>query len=141
MHLDCARFAVETCPFMVHPEYVRTFHGMQPGFGLDRNPGVSVIMVVTSYKFAHTDQGILYKLSVIRTAEFFTRGRRSTHEELETSIEDGLPRLLPLLRSKHDVHNIVMMALGVWGYYLGHYPPGADDLRRKYLELLASAAR
>lgn len=140
MHLDCARFAATYCPFMTNPGYQRTFHGETPGFGLARNPAVSVLSVTRNPQYRITPQGILWHLKSVSRAEFYYRGRRATAEELENSIDTGLPLLVPLLKTRADLEAIVIMAVGVWQYFLGSHPPNADALRRRYLALLASPA-
>jgi hypothetical protein len=133
------RYAVVTCPFMTTPTYQRSFvSGEMPGFAIPRNPKVSVLASTNRVRVAVRDGGILFHLSGIFKAEFYREGRKATEEELAESIEEGLPMLLPLVKSKKDLVSLVHMACNVWTLFLGHAHPEYDKLRKKYLGLLTN---
>jgi hypothetical protein len=98
-HLDCARFAVQACPFMVHPERKRNEmdlpeEGIKPaGIMIARNPGAIVIWVTESYKPFKAPNGILFHVGEPTSLEWYARGRKATREEVMESINTGLPFL------------------------------------------------
>lgn len=107
-HLECARFAVKACPFMVNPQRKRDTHTPLPegheqaaGIPLDRNPGVMLIWVTKSYRPFRairdvrpgTPGGVLFSLGDPTSLEWYARGRAATRSEILASINSGLPLL------------------------------------------------
>lgn len=92
MHLECARFAVKTCPFMLHPNYRRswtTMSDMMPGLAVDRNPAVSLLCTVSHFRVKMENTGPLYTLPAVMRLEAWREGRAATRDEYLTSLEEG----------------------------------------------------
>lgn len=98
-HLECARFAVQACPFLTQPKRIRDKrdlpegHEQPAGFTIERNPGVSLIWVTSHYKVFRQDKGYLYRIGEPTSTEWWARGRTATREEIMESMATGLPAL------------------------------------------------
>jgi hypothetical protein len=100
-HLDCARFAVQACPFITHPNRKRDETNLPEGCSdpggemIMRNPGVALIWVARSYQpfQAPDDGGMLFRIGPAVSTEWWARGRHATRAEIMHSIETGLPIL------------------------------------------------
>ena len=97
-HLECAQFACKACPFMLNPQRGRNEEnlpegGDMAGLAILRNPGVSLIWVTRKYSVMRDGGGLLFKLGEPTALEWWTRGRKATHDEIMASIESGLPIL------------------------------------------------
>jgi hypothetical protein len=100
-HLDCARYAVQTCPFLSRPRMRRNDTNWPtdkprwaPGLTIERNPGVSVIWVTAGYKlFEPGNGGVLFTVGDPTSIEWYREGRPATRAECRESIEGGLPIL------------------------------------------------
>jgi len=97
LHLDCARFSVQACPFLSKPlAKRRPMEGgdWAPPAGemIERNPGVTALWIAASYRH-HRDGGMLFRLGTPRKVEWWTQGRRATRDEVLESINSGLPIL------------------------------------------------
>jgi hypothetical protein len=98
-HLECARFAVQACPFMTHPNRKRNEMDLPiaaedaAGITIDRNPGVTLIWVTKEYKVFQVGNGLLFGLGEPEILEWWAKGRPATREEILHSINTGLPTL------------------------------------------------
>jgi hypothetical protein len=100
-HLECARFAVQACPFLLHPGRRRNEEGLpediqEPaGIGIKRNPGVMLVWMTHIYKpfYAPNGNNVLFRLGEPGSLEFYARGRKATREEIMAAIDSGLPIL------------------------------------------------
>jgi hypothetical protein len=99
-HISCARFAVQACPFMTHPNRARNEHGlpedkMAPGIMIKRNPGVAAIYVTKTLKLFRPPigEGILFRLGEPVSCEWWAHGRPATRDEVMAAINSGLPLL------------------------------------------------
>lgn len=103
-HLECAEFAVRACPFMTHPLAKRNERDLPderhtPGRAITRNPGVSMIWVtrhVRPFKVPNrtgVGGGVLFQIGDPTSWSFWCEGRRATREEIEHSVDTGLPAL------------------------------------------------
>lgn len=98
MHLDCARFAVVTCPFMVNPNRKRIDkNATVPGLPLDRNPGVTLVYTAKHFRTEVTDN-ILYHLGPHHRIEAWKEGRRATLYEFTQSVDTGIEELRTKVR-------------------------------------------
>lgn len=103
-HPQCARYAVQACPFMSRPRARRNEKALPEdrreaaGIALDRNPGVVVIWesLHRSKPFTpmHGAQGTLFDLGAPYRVTWWREGRPATRAEVITSLTDGLPALL-----------------------------------------------
>lgn len=103
-HLECARYGVQVCPFLTRPRMRRNDVGMPeghwaPGLTIDRNPGVTALWVTRSYETFRVDgdggstPGALIRVGEPDRIEWWREGRAATREEVEASIDSGLPIL------------------------------------------------
>lgn len=98
-HLECARYAVQVCPFLSVPEMRRIETGLPEGVtvagtGIPRNPGVIALWTVLSYKrFSDDRGGVLIEMGKPETVEWWARARAATRDEIEHSIATGMPLL------------------------------------------------
>jgi len=108
-HLDCARFAVKACPFLSIPEKARREKHLPDdikapaGIGLKRNPGVTAIWICKEYRSQLLPNGLLFQLGEPIGVEWYCEGRPASREEVEASIEGGLPSLLALAKADGPV--------------------------------------
>jgi len=99
-HLECARFAVQACPFLTQPNRKRNEDGLpeeaeQPaGIMIPRNPGVSMIWVTESYTPFKAHGGALFRIGEPTSVEWWAHGREATRQEVIDSIASGLPLLV-----------------------------------------------
>jgi len=98
-HLDCARYAVQACPFLNNPNTRRnekdmpTYKQDAPGDMIMRNPGVTALWICNSWNLMQLDNGILFQLGEPERVEWYCEGRTATRAEVEHSISTGLPLL------------------------------------------------
>lgn len=104
-HPQCARFAAVACPFMTRPRAKRRAAGLEEvddlwepaGFGLKRNPGAVCVWTTkrfTPFRAQADNPGLLFELGEPISTEWFAEGRPATREEVEQSVESGLPLLM-----------------------------------------------
>lgn len=99
-HRDCAIFAATACPFLTRPNAERRAANLPSGYvepagvGLKRNPGVSLVWITRSWFWFRVDNGVLCEVGDPTEALWFAEGRPATRDEIEKSIETGLPLLL-----------------------------------------------
>ncbi len=100
-HLECARWSARNCPFLTRPEMVRrqdakdALHETSAGVPLDRNPGVTLLWSTGGYSvFFDPRRRPLLRVGPPEALEFYARGRLATAQEIEASVESGLPALL-----------------------------------------------
>jgi hypothetical protein len=94
-HLACAEYAVKACPFLTQPRMRRNEKDMPEdataaGIAIRRNPGVILLWTTRSYK---VEQGPLFRIDKPEQLAFYAEGRKATREEIDRSIETGLPLL------------------------------------------------
>jgi hypothetical protein len=101
-HRECAEFAIRACPFLNQRESRRNAANLphdlglsEPaGFGIDRQPGVSLLWITKSYRVMKVDNGILFKIGEPTAVEWFREGRPALRSEIMESIESSYPILL-----------------------------------------------
>ncbi len=110
-HLECADFAARACPFLSRPNEKRREDrlpeemGVAPGVHLERNPGVALVWVTSSYRLFHTEAtgvkvpgatestGVLFRIGPAEELRWYACGREATRQEISESIASGLPAL------------------------------------------------
>lgn len=100
-HRECAEFAVQACPFLVHPDAHRRDANLpddrQPPAGemITRNPGVTVLWVTKDWSRyqVHQDGRTLIRLGDPSQVISWCQGRTASEDEIFASIETGLPAL------------------------------------------------
>lgn len=102
-HSDCARYAVQACPFLARPHMRRRENDLPEeireaaGFFIKRNPGVSLIWVTESYEVERApagNEGYLFYMGDPISAGWFSEGRIATRAEVIESIDSGYPALV-----------------------------------------------
>jgi len=100
-HPDCAAFAARACPFLTMPKAERREgnlpQGMRPaaGFGLKRNPGVTLLWTCLAYRWLEDQNGRkLFQIGAPVRIEWLAEGRQATRAEVLESINSGLPLLM-----------------------------------------------
>jgi hypothetical protein len=100
-HLECARFAVQACPFLTQPRRERNDHELpdhhEPaGSPILHNPGVSLVWVTESYRPIKVAprKPPLFQIGDPTSTEWWCRGREATRDEVMNAIAKGLPFLV-----------------------------------------------
>lgn len=109
-HPDCAEFAARVCPFLSDPTAVRREGGLESsvapaGVMLRRNPGVALVWTVRrgEWRLFPDEQGRpLIDIGEPVRADWWVRGERATREEVEASVEAGLPALRAMTESPDE---------------------------------------
>jgi hypothetical protein len=103
-HIECARYSVQVCPFIINPKKRRRESGKPEGTVdpagemITRNPGV--ILLWTSKPGAWKpfsppagNEGVLFDVGEPSYVEWWANGRAATRAEVLESINSGLPIL------------------------------------------------
>lgn len=99
-HFDCARLAVQACPFLAKPRMRRNDkempeHRQVSGLMIERNPGVAALWITTKYNSfkVKNGSGIMFNIGEPTSVEWWAEGRRATRDEVRASMDSGLPIL------------------------------------------------
>lgn len=128
-HAACAQWSVRACPFLAVPKRIRDeadlpAHRSQAGVGIKRNPGVAMLWTTTKYEtWKPPGGGVLFDIGEPVRVEWFAHGRAASREEVEASVETGLPILLKDAASEGA---LACFELGrMTERFLKHLPEGA----------------
>lgn len=108
-HLECARWSARNCPFLSNPKMVRredetinndSTRERVAGFAITRNPGVAMLWVTREYEVFRPEQtgGYLIQMGEPDRVEWLAHGRLATRQEVQASIDSGLPNLEAMAR-------------------------------------------
>jgi hypothetical protein len=106
-HRQCAEWSIRNCPFLSRPHMRRRENDMpegvedSAGIGIKRNPGVSLLWIAKDYQVV--DDGFAKPLIHVGDPleyEWWCEGRPATREEVEASVESGLPILEAVAREQ-----------------------------------------
>jgi hypothetical protein len=98
-HRDCAEFAAQACPFLIHPREKRNAKGLDeqasaPGIAIPRNPGCVCLYETSLYQaFDDGQGGWLIRLDDPTRVDWWAEGRKAVRAEIEASIDSGYPLL------------------------------------------------
>lgn len=107
-HYNCAFYSATHCPFLVNPNKVRRETHLPDGMGepagvmIRRNPGVTAVIVVTSWTAYRDGPGLLFNIGTKRLGghpdfidrvEWYREGRTATRAEILESLGGGIPLL------------------------------------------------
>lgn len=98
-HRDCAVFSAIACPFLSKPRMRRREAGLpetaqdMPGIALKRNPGACAVWVTERYWPFRAGDGVLFSFDDPVEVLWFAHGRAATRDEVQASIDGGLPLL------------------------------------------------
>lgn len=103
-HVACADWSARACPFLSRPHMDRREGNLpeqkeMPGFGIMRNPGVSLVWLTrkaTAFPSPAGGEGLLFDVGDPVQVRFYCEGRMATREEIMESIESGFPALLEM---------------------------------------------
>lgn len=109
-HRECAEWSARNCPFLTRPHMRRREAGLpagidpeQPntaGIMLKRNPGVALVWVTRKPKVKRDPNGgILFDIGEPYDVSWWCEGRPATREEVQASIDSGLPSLREMAES------------------------------------------
>lgn len=108
-HRECAQWSAINCPFLSNPKMVRREDDLMnnpklreqaAGFAITRNPGVAMVWTTRSYEVVNVGNGSLITMGEPESVEWFASGRKATREEVDGSIETGLPILEGVARQQ-----------------------------------------
>lgn len=109
-HLDCAIWSAKNCPFLSNPNMVRredetinnsNLRKNAAGLAIARNPGVAMVWVTRQYEVFNAGNGKpLIQMGAPDKVLWFAYGRQATREEVDESIDSGLPNLEAMARQE-----------------------------------------
>lgn len=109
-HVECAQWSAINCPFLSNPRMVRRedeeinnakLTENAAGFALSRNPGVAMLWKTRTYDiFDDGRGGKLIQMGEPESVEWFACGRPATREEVQRSIDSGLPNIEAIARQE-----------------------------------------
>jgi hypothetical protein len=107
-HLDCARYAVLACPFLVNPRARRNDAAKVPEGGnrfgtmIEDNPGMTAIWITHDYRLGIDREkgGAGFHLGAPLAVEFWKEGRPATRAEVAAKMEERIPILREVARSE-----------------------------------------
>lgn len=109
-HRDCAIFSAIACPFLTRPHARRREGGAietlgedMPGVALLRNPGVALVWITKRYGiYSDGNGGQLFHMGDPTEVLWYAEGREATREQVQHSIDTGLPFLEELIAEEDD---------------------------------------
>lgn len=116
-HRECAEYAVRACPFLTRPRMRRNEtdlpdgHTNPAGVMIKRNPGVALIWISKSYRVVRDrdTRGSVIMLDEPVEIQAWCAGRLATRDELDASINSGLP-LLAEVAEQDGPEGVAMLA-------------------------------
>jgi hypothetical protein len=135
-HLDCARWSARNCPFLSRPHMVRREDGLPDnieiaGIAISRNPGVTLLWTTRTFDVFDDGNGKgLISVGDPERVEWWAEGRPATREEVEHSVETGIPILQGLAEQDERAAMDDLDKRRAWIKTL--YPPpvaAAEDIR------------
>lgn len=135
-HLDCARWSARNCPFLSRPHMVRREDGLPDnieiaGIAISRNPGVTLLWTTRTFDVFDDGNGKgLISVGDPERVEWWAEGRPATREEVEHSVETGIPILQGLAEQDERAAMDDLDNRRAWIKTL--YPPpvaAAEDIR------------
>ncbi len=115
-HAECGRWSAQNCPFLSNPRMVRRedeqtaeMAGNVAGFAIRRNPGVSMLWFCRDYSvFDDGRGGKLINMGEPDKVEWWAEGRIATREEVQRSIDSGLPALEAMARTEKGAMEVLV---------------------------------
>lgn len=106
-HRDCAEYAVRACPFLAKPRMRRNETDLpayvEPGgVMIKRNPGCILLWITHDYRVIRPDGAVLFEMAEPVELVAYAEGRRATREELDASVNSGLPALADMAKGEGD---------------------------------------
>jgi hypothetical protein len=110
-HRECVRYAAQACPWLTRPRAKRREAGLPEdardgaGLPIKRNPGVVCLWTTKVFQTFRSDagnSGVLFHLGEPVSLEWWAEGRPAQRDEVDASIESGLPLLMAEARKDRD---------------------------------------
>jgi hypothetical protein len=125
-HRECAEWSIFNCPFLTRPHMERREGDLPaeaveaPGCPIRRNPGVTLLWMTKSFSlFRAQDRRYLIRVGDAIEVGWFAEGRRATREEVDKSIEGGLPKLIEVANiDGPDAHEDLRQQVEDFLFYL-----------------------
>ncbi len=125
-HLECARWSARNCPFLNNPDAIRRVDeqvGMTnpntAGFALTRNPGVTMLWTTKDYSLFDDGHGKpLLHMGQAESVEWYACGKPATREQVEESINSGLPALVALAQQQEGAMKYLDESRACFNKYL-----------------------
>ena len=99
-HRQCPEWSIRNCPFLSRPQMRRRENDMpqgceqSAGIGIKRNPGAVLLWIAKDYQVFDDGFGKpLIQVGDPLETEWWCEGRPASREEVEASVESGLPIL------------------------------------------------
>jgi hypothetical protein len=108
-HPQCARWSAHNCPFLSNPAMARRedeavnntkLRENAAGICITRNPGVTMLWFTRSYEVFNAGNGPLIQMGSPIAVEWYREGRLATREEVQESIDGGMPSLEAMARTE-----------------------------------------
>jgi hypothetical protein len=104
VHLECATYSAQACPFMIRPQMVRRTGGLEnipdlvdaPGIHIDRNPSGILLWTCRQFKLMRPPfgvPGVLVTVGDPVEVTWWTQGRAATAVEADGMLAAGYERL------------------------------------------------
>jgi hypothetical protein len=77
-----------------------------------RNPGVTLLWTTKSYTTVRLSNGFLFKIGDPETLEFWAEGQHATRQQVQDSIESGLP-ILQAMAEEESPKAVAMLKVQV----------------------------
>lgn len=110
-HLECARWSARNCPFLTNPRQVRredevlnnaNLREDSAGIALTRNPGVAMLWITRQFEVFNDGSGKpLIQMGEPDSVEWFACGKPAAREQVQASIDSGLPNLEAVARTQN----------------------------------------
>lgn len=121
LHVDCARWSAQNCPFLSNPRMVRredelinnaNLAEMAAGCAISRNPGVTMLWVTRQYEiFRDHNNKPLIHMGEPESVEWYRCGKPATRVEVEASIDSGLPILEMMARQERGAMEFLQKSI------------------------------
>lgn len=101
-HYECALWSAKNCPFLTRTHMVRREAGLPEEAhagtaSIMRNPGCTAILITRNYQIVQAGKaagiGYLVRMQTPERVEWYVEGRPATREEVDASIDSGMPAL------------------------------------------------
>ena len=104
-HRQCAEWSIKNCPFLSRPQMRRRENDLPEditggaGVAIRRNPGAVLLWIAKDYRVFKDPAGMpLIQVGDATELSWWCQGRAATREEVQASVESGLPLLEDIAR-------------------------------------------
>jgi hypothetical protein len=111
-HLECAQWSARNCPFLSNAARKRredeamnneNLQASAPGIAIARNPGATLLWTTREYEtFTDGRGGRLIRIGEPCSVEFYANGAIANREQIDASIESGIPTLAEMAEKQGE---------------------------------------